>query len=112
MEEKIFRCLVQHCVSPSSMSWLPLPSRYIVKTMGITFCECMKHLHSLKDKGLIEVVRGGYYDDWSGQNRLYCGWYVTDKAKETEIYKQEDEAVHNFMREKEKEWEKEIENER
>ena len=93
VEEKIFRYLVKHCVSASSTSFLPLSARFIAKQLKTTYKECIKCLHILKDKGLVEVVRGGYYSDYYGKNFLYCGWYITSKAQETETYKEEDERV-------------------
>lgn len=89
MTEQIFRFLVKHCVSGRYMSWHPLSAHYIAQHLGMTHRECIKHLHSLKEQGLVEVVRGGYYDDLSATNRLYCGWYITNKAHETKTYKEE-----------------------
>ena len=111
MEQQIFRYLVWHCVSASSTSFIPLPARFIAKQLKTTYKECIKCLHILKDKGLVEVVRGVYYNDYYGKNFLYCGWHITNKAQETETYKEEDEKVIESI-EREMRKYRELQNER
>ena len=89
MKEKLFRYLVKHAVNPTPSCGIPLSARFIAEQLKTTYKECIKHLHTLKDNNLVEVVRGGYYDDYYGKNFLYCGWYITKQAEETKIYREE-----------------------
>ena len=93
MTEEIFKILIKHSVTPSSTCGMPLPASYLAQRLNISLNSCKKYLHELKEKGLVEVVRGGYYDDWYGKNYLYCGWYITAKAEETQVYKDENQKV-------------------
>ncbi len=99
MTDKIFKILVKHNVIPSCSCGMPLPASYLAQRLNISLYKCKKHLHELKEQGLVEVVRGGYYDDYYGKNFLYCGWYITKKAEETQVYKEENQKVIDMINE-------------
>jgi hypothetical protein len=89
MKNEIFNILIKHSVTPSHCCGIPLPASYFAHKLNISLYKCKKHLHELKEQGLVEVVRGGYYDEYYGENILYCGWYITKKAEKTQVYKEE-----------------------
>lgn len=99
MKEDIFKFLIHHALMPSYTCGIPLPSTYLSTKFNISQYKCKRILHELRDEGLIEVIRGGYYDDWYGKNYLYCGWYITEKAKITDIYKHEEQRIDEILRE-------------
>lgn len=97
MKDKIFHILIKHSVSLSSTCGMPLSSIYLADRLNISQYECLKYLHQLKEENLVEVVRGAYYDEYYGKNFLYCGWYITNKAHHTQIYKEEERKAIDMI---------------
>lgn len=89
--EKVFRFLAKHLSSAAVYFWFPLSSKYISETLKISRYKCLKYLHELREQGLVKVARYRHFDDYSEEYFLVCGWEITNKGKQTDIYREEKE---------------------
>lgn len=96
MESKVFEALCRHscCIMGG---WYPYPSTCIKEVTGLSLYKVRKELHTLRDLGLVEVDR--YCEVGEDRNYLISGWRVTDKGRQTEIYKRLDKEEADRVRE-------------
>ena len=88
--------LCRHCVSIMG-GWYPFPSTSLSEVCGKSLYQTRKELKKLKEQGYIVSDR----DCEIGEDRNYLvsGYAITDKAKETEEYKQAFEEEEKICRE-------------
>ena len=97
--EKVFRLLAKHLSSASMYCWFPLSAKCISETLKISRYKCLKCLHELREQGLVKVARYRHYDDYSEEYWLVCGWEITDKGKQTDMYIEEKEKNDKIIEE-------------
>ena len=85
MMNEILYHLCRHCVSIIG-GWYPFPSTCLSEVCGKSLYQTRKELKKLKEEGY--VVSDRYCEIGEDRNYLVSGYTITDKAKETEEYKQ------------------------
>lgn len=98
IKENIFKQLCVHYCNCMS-GWLPLPARLLAKDNNCTLYMARKCLKQLKDEGLVISDIWHEYNEYSCRNILLRGFTITDKAKETEIFKQADMEERKMLKE-------------
>ena len=88
--------LCRHCVSIMG-GWYPFPSTCLSEVCGKSLYQTRKELKKLKEQGYI--VSDQYCEIDEDRNYLVSGYTITDKAKETEEYKQAFEEEEKICRE-------------
>lgn len=75
------------------MCWYPIPATAISKFTKISLYKTRKILHKLQDEGIVKFERGYVPDRFSYEGELeeesffYCGWQLTEKGKDNDIYR-------------------------
>lgn len=75
------------------MCWYPQPATVISNFTKISLYKTRKILHKLQDEGIVKFERGYVPDRISYEGELeeegffYCGWALTEKGKDNDIYK-------------------------
>lgn len=93
MMNEILYHLCRHCVSIMG-GWYPFPSTCLSEVCGKSLYQTRKELKKLKEQGY--VVSDRYCEIGEDRNYLISGYTITDKAKETEEYKQAFEEEEKY----------------
>ena len=88
--------LCGHCVSIMD-GWYPFPSICLSEVCGKSLYQTRKEMKKLREQGYI--VSDRYCEVGEDRNYLVSGYTITDKAKETEEYKQAFEEEEKICRE-------------
>lgn len=72
---------------------------HIAKCTGNTEYRIRKLMHELRDDGLVERDYWGGLSDWDWMVHCYHGWSLTEKALDTELYKEYDKKAIAEMNE-------------
>lgn len=84
--EKVFECLCS--MSCDIMDGYHLiSSTNIAKILELSQKDVLKELRRLKKEGLVYSSWENYYSEWHEQWFITSGWAITEKAKQTEQYK-------------------------
>lgn len=82
---KVFRELCRHDNDLMSC-WVPLPTTVIAECLHISLYQCRKYMRQLVEAGL--AVRSSCYPHDSDEGGLpYHGFLITDKGRDTDIYR-------------------------
>ena len=74
-----------------------LPSTYLSNHFNTSRYQVLKAVKALKKEGLVTSICHNVYDWYSERYLLVRGFTVTDKARNTEIYKKIDEDYMNYL---------------
>lgn len=77
----------------------PVPRRHIKGRCDLSNYKILKALKSLREKGLIKLVREYYEGDSEEEAFMMIGYRPTDKLEATEFYKTIDKKVEKEIRE-------------
>lgn len=95
----VFQTLCNYDANFMANQGYPIPRKVIQETTGLSKYKTLKELQELRNKGLVELKRLNYYDDWDCKNYLIIGYVVTDKGKTTNEYNAAHEKVRKLMKE-------------
>ena len=76
-----------------------IPRQFIKSKCNISDYKSLKALKSLREKGLIKLVREYYEGDLEEEAFMMIGYRPTDKLEATEFYKTIDKKVEKEIRE-------------
>lgn len=77
----------------------PVPRRHIKGRCDLSNYKILKALKSLREKGLIKLVREYYEGDLEEEDFMMIGYRPTDKLEATEFYKTIDKKVEEEIKE-------------
>ena len=77
----------------------PVPRRHIKGRCNLSNYKILKALKSLREKGLVKLVREYYEGDLEFEAFMAIGYRPTDKLEATEFYKTIDKKVEEEIRE-------------
>ena len=77
----------------------PVPRRHIKGRCNLSNYKILKALKSLREKGLVKLVREYYEGDLEEEAFMMIGYRSTDKLEATEFYKTIDKKVEEEIKE-------------
>lgn len=77
----------------------PVPRRHIKGRCNLSNYKILKALKSLREKGLIKLVREYYEGDLEEETFMMIGYRPTDKLEATELYKTIEKEVEKEIKE-------------
>lgn len=73
----------------------PCPAHFIAEIRNTSMYQVRKNLKQLKEEGYVKIISISVGDDF---NLPYRGFHITDKTRETEIYKQASKKEDEYWR--------------
>ena len=77
----------------------PVPRRHIKGRCNLSNYKILKALKSLREKGLVKLVREYYEGDLEEESFMMIGYRPTDKLEATEFYKIIEKEVEEEIKE-------------
>jgi hypothetical protein len=99
IEKEVFKCFCRLYLDVMNYNTKLFPSTVIATIFEISLYKARKIIKTLVNEGLLQSGCDSWYDDYCEQQIIARGYTITEKAKQTDIFKEAEEAEEKLRKE-------------